>query len=256
MLQPPRSSNSRSFLREAKDSLVLIENDKEREYFLRQINDLINKRESLAKFTGAKALRKELLAFLKQRGEVRTANIWARDLLLERDAINELKKALSDKLLENNIQGILEIHLSDREINSPHIQFVGNNANEAERLIADELLKRGYESSLESALSKKEKEPFIPYFEINPKATIEKLEEGIEATKKQKLQDLTQIPQESIKPTTSFSDTLKNSIQNFISSLKNQFEKFKTQREKKREEQFSKLSLKTRLRLRKKKKKD
>ena len=49
-----------------------------------------------------------------------------------------------------------EWKLQDKEINSPHIQFVGNNANKAELIIAKVLCALKYETSLESAISKKE----------------------------------------------------------------------------------------------------
>ncbi len=67
-------------------------------------------------------------------------------------AIDELLALLQQRLLENDIQGILELHLQDREINSPHIQFVGIKAELAERIIAQTLVDFKYEISLESAL--------------------------------------------------------------------------------------------------------
>lgn len=82
-----------------------------------------------------------------------------------------LLKLLQIRLLEEGTEGILEIHLQDREINSPHIQFVGVNAPKAEMIIAQTLVELKYETSIESALSKKD---FRPYYKINPKARYPK----------------------------------------------------------------------------------
>lgn len=67
--------------------------------------------------------------------------------------------------------------MQDREINSPHIQFVGINARVAEQIIAQILVKNGYENSVESALSKKD---FKPYYLENDKAYTAKLNDTIE----------------------------------------------------------------------------
>ncbi|MCW1538492.1 hypothetical protein OLR75_10725, partial [Campylobacter jejuni] len=59
------------------------------------------------------------------------------------------------ELLNNNIQGIVELHLQDREINSPHIQFIGTEAEKAEYIIATILVNLKYETSIENAIGKK-----------------------------------------------------------------------------------------------------
>ena len=93
--------------------------------------------------------------------------MWARALSIDRKDINNLLHILQSRLLAQGIEGICEVHLQDREINSPHIQFVGTRADEAESIIAHTLVELGYESSVENALSKKD---FRPYFKINAKA--------------------------------------------------------------------------------------
>lgn len=187
MLSKARSSNSSSLLREMEDALVLIKNDEDREYFLNKILDTFTKKNNPDIFhTGEKDLKTELLAYFKQKAYVRTANIWARNIPMDREAINELLALLQQRLLENNIQGILELHLQDREINSPHIQFVGIKAELAERIIAQVLVDFKYEISLESALGKKD---FIPYYEQNSKARVQELETMLEYKERKKKQE-------------------------------------------------------------------
>ncbi len=182
MLQNARSAESRSFLRELEFSLVLIGNPKARNYFLKSLGQVNAKRSgssdsagstsgSSNKQTGEKDTKSEILAYLRQKGYVQTANIWARALSIDKEDINELLKILQIRLLQEEIEGILEVHLQDREINSPHIQFVGMNAPKAEVIIAQTLVELKYETSIESALSKKD---FRPYYKINPKARYPK----------------------------------------------------------------------------------
>ena len=172
MLQQARNSESRSFLRELAFSLILIKNDKEREYFLAKLKEVNYKRnEQNVIKTGEKDTKSELLAYLQQKGYTQTANIWARALSMDRNDINSLLKILQQRLLEKNCEGILEIHLQDREINSPHIQYIGINAPKAEMIIAKILVELKYENNIESALSKKD---FRPYFKINTKARFPK----------------------------------------------------------------------------------
>ena len=61
---------------------------------------------------------------------------------------------VKDILRKNGCFGFTEIHPQDREILSPHIQYVGTNADKAEALIADWLVKNGFEISIESAIGK------------------------------------------------------------------------------------------------------
>ncbi|CAM3313768.1 hypothetical protein [Helicobacter labetoulli] len=152
MLQRARSQASRSFLRELEFALIAVTDEKTREYFLSALQEIDSKRKSpqITK-TGEKDIKSEILAYLNQKGYTQTANVWARALSIDRKDINNL----------------LHILLQDREINSPHIQFVGIRADEAESIIAHTLVELGYESSVENALSKKD---FRPYFKINSKA--------------------------------------------------------------------------------------
>ncbi len=193
MLSNARSAESRSFLRELDFSLILVENNKAREYFLKKLKEVNHKRneQNIIK-TGEKDTKSELLAYLHQKGYTQTANVWARALSMDRSDINSLLKILQQRLLEENCEGVLEIHLQDREINSPHIQYVGINALKAEMIIAETLVKLKYENNIESALSKKD---FRPYFKINAKARFPKhsdLQDNIkyyETKKKAKITD-------------------------------------------------------------------
>lgn len=178
MLQNARSNNSKSFLREAEYALALIENEKDREYFLKKIKKVFeNRKNPNIHQTGEKELKTELLAYLKQFDEVKTANIWCRNLDIDKKKINDLLLELQIELSKYGIQGILEIHLQDREINSPHIQFVGNKAEIAEYLIAGILVKNGYENSISSAIGKKE--DFKPHYNLDPRARTSKLEDSL-----------------------------------------------------------------------------
>ena len=177
MIQQARGSDSKSFLRELEFMTLLIQNKKDREYFLKKLSALYKKRnESIgtnAK-TGATSLKTELLAYFQSKGSVETANIWARALPYNEKSINNLLLILQKQLMKQRIDGVLEVHLQDREINSPHIQFVGNNAAKAEQIIAMILVHLKYETDMESALSKKR---FTPYFETNDKAPYPKYNE-------------------------------------------------------------------------------
>ena len=186
MVQSARNAESKSFLREIEDALVLIKDEKAKEYFLKQMREVFTKRnDPNTLLTGEKNLKAEILAYLKQKGFVRTANIWARNIIVEQEAIDNLLMLLQKRLLERDIEGILEIHLQDREINSPHIQFVGIKCEEAESIIAHTLVELKYETSVESALSKKN---FMPYFETNPQARVQDLNTMIDYNQKQKEQ--------------------------------------------------------------------
>lgn len=154
MIQNARSSKSQSFLREAETLQLLINDENIKKFFKEKLKSVIEKRrDPEITLTGAKALRDDLLAYLEQRGEVKTANLWARKIkfLKADELLANIRKVLS----ENGIEGVVELHLQDREINSPHIQFVGNNVEYAEELIANEILKMGFEDNFDSCVSRK-----------------------------------------------------------------------------------------------------
>ena len=153
MIQAARSSTSQSLLRELETAQLLINDRNIENFFNDRAKEVIEKRRNPeATLTGAKSLRDDLLAYLEQQGEVKTANVWCRKIkFLHAD---ELLKNIKTTLAQNGIQGVVELHLQDREINSPHIQFVGNNVNIAEELIANEILKMNFEDSFESAVSR------------------------------------------------------------------------------------------------------
>ncbi len=182
MIQAARSANSRSFLREAKSAILVLADDEAVSYFNRRIDEVIKNREANAPFSGAKAVREELLAYLNRFGEVQTANIWARGLVVEVDAIEHLRCLVATELAKNDIYGVVEIHLQDREINSAHLQFVGVKAQMAERIIAQIVVDLKYELSLKSAMSKEA----VPYYEIDSSVRTMSLEEQLSFDKKDK----------------------------------------------------------------------
>ena len=95
MLQSARSAESKSFLREIEDALVLIKDEKAKEYFLKQMREVFTKRnDPNTLFTGERNLKAEFLAYLKQKGFVQTANIWARNIIVEQEAIDNLLRLL------------------------------------------------------------------------------------------------------------------------------------------------------------------
>ena len=153
MIQKARGANSRSLLREIEYCALILDDDNKEEYFKRLFQDIIEKRSDPdITYTGAKAARQQLLACLSQLGEIATANVWARYLIVDLAHINALKDELDQALREQNIYGIVEIHLQDREILSPHIQFVGIRAEEAQQIIAQVLIKNKYELSIGAAI--------------------------------------------------------------------------------------------------------
>ena len=63
MLQHARSSNSKSFLRELENALVLIQDEKNKHYFLQKMQEVFLKRnDPTITLTGEKALKSEILA--------------------------------------------------------------------------------------------------------------------------------------------------------------------------------------------------
>lgn len=222
MLQNARSAESKSFLREIEDALVLIKDEKTKQYFLTQMQEVFIKRnDPNTLFTGERNLKAEFLAYLKQKGFVRTANIWARNIIVEQEAIDNLLRLLQQRLLERDIEGVLEIHLQDREINSPHIQFVGIKCEEAESIIAHTLVELKYETSIESALSKKH---FTPYFESNSKARVQDLNTMIDYNQKQKTKKEFEADEEIEELLMEFENSFKEtttSLNKFTTSVKN-----------------------------------
>ena len=162
MLQPARSVNSKSLLREAATCVLCFEDENIEEFFQGKIDSMVLKRNDAFTFlTGEKDLKTDLLSYLEQKGKVMTANIWCRNLVFEE--LNQLRAEIKSVLNQNGIEGIVEIHLQDREINSPHIQFVGNNAKFAEELIADIVVRRNYEPDLASAVGRDDYVPAYMY---------------------------------------------------------------------------------------------
>lgn len=155
MIQRARNNISVSLFREAEYATIVLDNPEKEAYFEQLSVGVVRKRKNPNKtYTGAKALRTEFLAALSQLGDVQTANIWARKMVIEPEAIESLRTQLQTTLRANHIYGVAEIHLQDYEINSTHIQFVGTRAVEAERLIADIVVRLGYEDSFASAVGK------------------------------------------------------------------------------------------------------
>lgn len=156
MIQQARSSHSDSLLREAEEAILLFNDDFAKELFQNLIKNVVEKRKDPSiTYTGAKETREHILAYLEQQGEVKTANIWARWLPIQREALDSIKKQIQIALQKENIEGVVEIHLQDREVNSTHIQFVGNNAKQAEQIIGNIIVNNSYEDNLDSALNSK-----------------------------------------------------------------------------------------------------
>ncbi len=185
------------------------------DYFASLTKEMVAKREDPTRvYTGAKALRSELLAYFAEFGEVMTANVWARNLPSNLRAINEFKQAVFEGLKRAGCVGVVEVHLSDREINSPHIQYVGTRAHEAEMVVAHELVKRKFELSVESAVGRRHEE-FVPYFEENKFARVSLLENAVS---EQRLgEDARQIVgDEFFDRTKAEADTLANMLSNAL----------------------------------------
>lgn len=153
MIQKARGADSRSLLREIEYSVLVLDDEIKEEYFKRLFKNIVEKRnDPELTYTGAKAVRQQLLAALTQLGNIATANIWARHIIVDLEHINELRNDLENLLRAENIYGILEVHLQDREILSPHIQFVGTEAEKAQLIIAEYLVEKKYELSVEAAI--------------------------------------------------------------------------------------------------------
>lgn len=155
MIQKARSSDSRSLLREAESAILLIDDINVKQWFERAIKSMINKRNDPdITFTGAKELKTNLLAYIKQNGkndEIGTANIWCRKIVY--NEIKDFLKELEAYMQNRGLTGVIELHLQDREINSPHIQYVGTEVYKAERAIADFVVDKNYENSVMEAMN-------------------------------------------------------------------------------------------------------
>lgn len=168
MIQVARKPKSQSFLREMKDAILILPSEEKRNEFLSKFSKILQARqENPNTQNGFLSVKRQLQLYLKKFGNLKTANVWARNISLDEKDIINLQYELYFELLKNKCYGVAEIHLQDREINSPHIQYVGVNAELAEQIIALIIVKNSYELDMESALSKKY---FKPYYQedINP----------------------------------------------------------------------------------------
>lgn len=182
MIQNARSSDSRSLLREAEYAVFVLDDNSRELYFRKLALEVVeNRNNPNITYTGAKNLREQILAYLRNLGLVETANVWCRNITVDMRHINELSVILYEKFKENNIYGVFELHLQDREINSPHIQFVGTKARLAEQIIAETLVEYGYEASIESAIGKK----LIPVYEYNKGFKEESLAKELQREKQE-----------------------------------------------------------------------
>ena len=171
MLQKARGEDSQSLLREIAYSCLVLPTGTQAErdsdiYFLRQLSKVLKAQRAKQEGTlssgcktGAKKVRIELLEYLrqialKQGSRVQTANIYCRFFKFTEDNLVKFMLEVKDILRKNGCFGFTEIHPQDRELLSPHIQYVGTNADKAEALIADWLVKNGFEISIESAIGK------------------------------------------------------------------------------------------------------
>lgn len=171
MIQKARGEDSQSLLREIAYSCLVLPTETQAErnsdiYFLRQLSKVLKAQRAKQEGTlssgcktGAKKVRIELLEHLrqiasKQDSRVQTANIYCRFFKFTEDNLIKFMLEVKDILRKNGCFGFAEIHPQDRELLSPHIQYVGTKADVAEALIADWLVKNGFEISIESAIGK------------------------------------------------------------------------------------------------------
>lgn len=213
MIQKARSNNSRSLLREAESSILLIDDINVKQWFERAIKDMINKRnDPEVIFTGAKELKTNLLAYIKQNdksGEIGTSNVWCRKIVYSE--IKNFLKELEAYMQNRGLTGVIELHLQDREINSPHIQYVGTDVYKAERAIADFVVDKNYENSVMSAMNVNHTPDYLT--EEPKNLRIKKTDEELEI-------------QEKIEEKRKFIDEIKSNIKENlkkISSLRSEF---------------------------------
>ena len=222
MIQAARSASSQSLLREAETAIFLIQDANMKAWLEAETKKVIAKRRDPDAFmTGATDLKRVLLAYLSQQGDVKTANIWCRSIL-SYEAANFLKD-LNTILQNHNLAGVVELHWQDRELNSPHIQYVGTNAEYAEVLIAEAIVARDYERNVSEALTL----PKFPAYISEEKSTLRviKTDEIIKE-------------QEEIKQATLAKKSREARINSYVSEIKNSFNvtRTKLKLEKTREE--------------------
>lgn len=222
MIQAARSASSQSLLREAETAIFLIQDANMKAWLEAETKKVIAKRRDPDAFmTGATDLKRVLLAYLSQQGDVKTANIWCRSIL-SYEAANFLKE-LNTILQNHNLAGVVELHWQDRELNSPHIQYVGTNAEYAEVLIAEAIVARDYERNISEALTL----PKFPAYISEEKSTLRviKTDEIIKE-------------QEEIKQATLAKKSREARINSYVSEIKSSFNvtRTKLKLEKTREE--------------------
>lgn len=222
MIQAARSASSQSLLREAETAIFLIQDANMKAWLEAETKKVIAKRRDPDAFmTGATDLKRVLLAYLSQQGDVKTANIWCRSIL-SYEAANFLKD-LNTILQNHKLAGVVELHWQDRELNSPHIQYVGTNAEYAEVLIAEAIVARDYERNISEALTL----PKFPAYISEEKSTLRviKTDEIIKE-------------QEEIKQATLAKKSREARINSYVSEIKSSFNvtRTKLRLEKTREE--------------------
>lgn len=179
MIEKARSEKSSSFLRELESALFLINDEEVLEKISLAKEEVLEKRANpFSRFTGEKDLKRYILLYLKSlEEEVKTVNIWCRTLKYDYKSIKELREKIFLEFKLHDIQGVCELHLQDRELFSPHLQFVGTKADLAEELLAKIVVDFSYELSLAEAKSLKEEK----FYEL------EKKEIKVKKIKKNKL---------------------------------------------------------------------
>lgn len=223
MIQPARSAKSRSLLREARSAIFFFDDENIRTWFKKANQEMIDKRNNPnLVHTGATELRTNLLAYLRQQGEIHTSNVWCRKIVYSeiRDFLNELENHLK----QEGFNGVLELHLQDREINSPHIQYVGTDAYRAERMIADIIVKRGYEYSVMSAMNMN----YIPAYISDEKKHLRIKETDEELDRQDYLKEQFEYKEEikrSIKADLEQIATMKSSFLNILKEMRYQSSK-------------------------------
>lgn len=215
MIQQARRETSTSLLREAEQAVLVFETDEQTYYFQTLISQIVeNRKDPNVRYTGAKDARRQILALLHQYGEIETANVWCRGLIVDLAHVEHLQKLIAQALADENIYGVVEIHLQDREINSPHIQFVGIKAAQAEDIISKIVVDLKYELSVETA--KGSRKGFIPQHQIDEHAKTLNLSYFLEREQRRRLiQDF----KEEFKDSSDFIQKMKEKRTEFLKIL-------------------------------------
>lgn len=222
MIQAARSASSQSLLREAETAIFLIQDANMKAWLEVETRKVVAKRRDPEAFmTGATDLKRVLLAYLSQQGDVKTANIWCRSILSYEAA--DFLKELNEILKNHDLVGVVELHWQDRELNSPHIQYVGTNAEYAEVLIAEAVVARDYERNVSEALTL----PEFPAYISEEKSNLRVI----------KTDDVIK-EQEEIKQATLAKKSREARINSYVSEIKSSFNvtRTKLKLEKTREE--------------------